>query len=68
MRHPPSLEDGYVVSGQMHLVHDDGCEQEIGPGNVYIIRPGHDAWVVGDEQYVGIDFSSETAHYAEEQL
>ncbi len=61
------LHTGYAVSGRMHLVHDDGSEQEIGPGDVYIIRPGHDAWIVGDEQYVGIDFSSETAHYAEEQ-
>jgi quercetin dioxygenase-like cupin family protein len=60
------LHTGYVVSGQMKLVHDDGSEKEIGPGDVYVIRPGHDAWVVGDEPYVGIDFSSETEHYAKQ--
>jgi hypothetical protein len=27
-------------------------------------HPGHDAWVVGDEPYVGIDFSDEMAEYA----
>jgi quercetin dioxygenase-like cupin family protein len=60
------LHTGYVVSGRMHLVHDDGSEQEIGPGEVYIIRPGHDAWIVGEETYVGVDFSSETERFAKE--
>ena len=45
---------GYVVSGRMRVVMDDGSEQEIGPGDVYVIRPGHDAWVIGDETYVGV--------------
>ncbi len=60
------LHTGYVVSGRMHLVHDDGSERELGPGDVYIIRPGHDAWIVGEEPYVGVDFSSETERYAKE--
>jgi mannose-6-phosphate isomerase-like protein (cupin superfamily) len=60
------LHTGYVVSGRMHLVHDDGSEQEVGPGDVYVIRPGHDAWIVGEEPYVGVDFSSETERYARE--
>src|SRR5215212_7466107 len=34
------LHTGYVVSGRMHLVHDDGSDRELGPGDVYIIRPG----------------------------
>jgi uncharacterized cupin superfamily protein len=55
-----------VLSGRMQLVHDDGSEQEVGSGDVYIIRPEHDAWIVGDETYVGIDFSSETGRYAKE--
>jgi len=61
------LHTGYAISGRMHLVHDDGSEQEVSPGDVYIIRPGHDAWIVGDETYVGIDFSSETGRYGKEQ-
>jgi hypothetical protein len=45
----------------MHVVHDDGSEQEIGPGQAYTIDPGHDAWVVGDEPVVGFEFESRTA-------
>src|SRR6266508_1894661 len=40
---------GVVQSGRMHVIHDDGTEGEIGPGEAYVIEPGHDAWVVGDE-------------------
>ena len=34
---------------------DDGQELDIGPGEAIEIPPGHDAWVVGDEPYVGVD-------------
>jgi hypothetical protein len=44
---------GLLQSGTMHVVHDDGTEQEIGPGQADIIEPGHDAWVVGDEPVMG---------------
>lgn len=46
----------YVVSGRMGVRMDDGSEVEFGPGDVGVIPPGHDAWVVGDEPVVGIDF------------
>jgi len=46
----------YVVSGRMGIAHDDGTEAEIGPGDVAAIQPGHDAWVVGDEAVVAIDW------------
>ncbi len=52
---------GVLQSGTMHLVHDDGSEQEIGPDHAYVIEPGHDAWVVGDEPVVGFEFESRTA-------
>jgi hypothetical protein len=58
---------GALVSGRMHLVQDDGTEDEFGPGDVYIIDPGHDAWVVGDEPLVSFEFESQTAAtYAKE--
>ncbi len=60
------LHTGYVISGRTQLVHDGGSEQELASGDVYVIRPGHDAWIVGDEPYVGIGFSSDTARYAKE--
>jgi hypothetical protein len=47
---------GYCISGRMHVVMDDGDEMEFGPGDAMRIPPGHDAWVVGDEAYVGVDF------------
>ena len=52
---------GLLQSGTMHVVHDDGTEQEIGPGNTYVIEPGHDAWVVGDEPIIGFEFESRAA-------
>jgi hypothetical protein len=52
---------GTITSGRMHIVHDDGTEAEAGPGDAYVIEPGHDAWVVGDEPVVGFEFESTTA-------
>ena len=47
----------YHLSGRLHVRMDDGSEQEFGPGEVALIPPGHDAWVVGDEPVVAIDIS-----------
>ena len=47
---------GYYVSGRMKVVMDDGEETEFGPGDFAIIPPGHDAWVVGGEPCVVIDW------------
>lgn len=52
---------GSVISGRMHVVHDDGTELELGPSDAYVIEPGHDAWVVGDEPLVGVEFDSGAA-------
>ena len=47
---------GAIVSGQLHVVHNDGGEAEVGRGDAYVIEPGHDAWVVGDEPAVVVDW------------
>lgn len=47
----------YVVSGQLKVVMDDGLEIDMNPGDAVDIPPGHDAWVVGSEPCVLIDFS-----------
>jgi hypothetical protein len=52
---------GMIVSGTMHVVHDDGSEGDAGPGSAYVIEPGHDAWVVGDEPVVAYEFDSSAA-------
>ena len=46
---------GYCLSGQMTVKFDDGTELNVGPGDVMIIEPGHDAWTVGDEPCVLLD-------------
>jgi uncharacterized cupin superfamily protein len=45
----------------LHVVHDDGTEIDIDPGDAYVLEPGHDAWVAGDEPFVGYEFESQTA-------
>lgn len=47
----------YVISGHMHGIMDDGTEAEMAPGDLIDVPPGHDAWVVGDEPVVMLDFS-----------
>lgn len=54
---------GYVVSGRMKVVMDDGTEAELGPGDASVIPPGHDAWILGDEPCVFVDFTG-AAQYA----
>jgi hypothetical protein len=54
----------YHISGILHVKMDDGTEMEFGPGDVGIVPPGHDAWVVGNEPVVMIDFTG-LEHYAE---
>jgi len=49
---------GYQVSGKMHIESDDGGVMETGPGDVADIPPGHNAWVIGSEPVVMIDFGS----------
>jgi quercetin dioxygenase-like cupin family protein len=46
-----------IVSGRIKTIMDDRSEAEGGPGDVAIIPPGHNSWVVGDEPCVGIDFT-----------
>ena len=46
----------YTVSGRMKVRMDDGKEIDIKPGDVTSLPPGHDAWIVGEEPYVGVDF------------
>jgi quercetin dioxygenase-like cupin family protein len=57
---------GYCVSGRMVVRMNDGEEQEIGPGDFMTAEPGHDAWVVGDEACVMIDWQG-FADYAKRQ-
>jgi hypothetical protein len=46
----------YHVSGRLHVRMVDGTEFEAGPGEVTALPSGHDAWVVGDEPVVVVDW------------
>jgi hypothetical protein len=46
----------YHVSGILHIVMDDGTERDVGPGGISYLPAGHDAWVVGNEPVVVVDF------------
>jgi hypothetical protein len=49
---------GYVISGRLHVRMDDGRECDLRPGDAHVVAPGHDAWVLGDEPCVIVDFTA----------
>jgi class 3 adenylate cyclase len=53
---------GYTISGSLHVELEDGTELTIGPGDAYEIPPGHDAWVVGDQPWDSVEFTSGHAY------
>ena len=52
---------GVVQAGTLRVTHDDGTEVELRPGDAYVIEPGHDASVVGDERFVALEFETQAA-------
>jgi quercetin dioxygenase-like cupin family protein len=54
---------GYVLEGRMVVKMDDGSETEYGPGDFFHMPAGHDAWIVGDQRCVMLDFTG-VAKYA----
>ncbi len=46
----------YQISGTMRIRMDDGTEFDCRAGDVCLIPPGHDGWVVGNEPAVNVDF------------
>lgn len=53
-----STHNMYVLSGRMMVRMEDGSEFEISQGDATFIAPGHDAWVVGDEPCVCVDWTA----------
>ena len=56
----------YHVAGRLHILMSDGKEFEVGPGEVTSLPSGHDAWVVGNEPVVVVDWWG-TRNYAKEK-
>ncbi len=53
----------YIQSGRLHVVMQDGAEDEFGPDDIMMLPPGHDAWVVGSEPCIFIEFSRGFDYY-----
>ena len=47
---------GYIMSGHLTVRMDDGSETNFDPGDLMIVAPGHDAWVVGNEACIMLDW------------
>lgn len=45
---------GIVISGTATAAMNDGTVHEMKAGDLFYIPPGHDSWVVGDEQYISL--------------
>ncbi len=46
---------GYVISGRMGFLMNDGTKLEVGPGDAFDVPAGHDAWTVGEAPVVFVD-------------
>jgi steroid delta-isomerase-like uncharacterized protein len=47
---------GYCEAGKMRVVMKDGTTKEFGPGELFYIAPGHDAEILGNDEFVALDF------------
>jgi hypothetical protein len=47
----------HMISGHIAIEMEDGSQRIVGPGQLWRVAPGHDAWVSGDEPAVFLDFA-----------
>lgn len=52
---------GYLAAGRLRVMMEDGTRLEIEPGESYVIEPGHDAEVIGNEPIIALEFVTQTA-------
>ncbi len=52
-----------VLSGTLRVVMDDGSQQDFSKNDVMLLPPGHDAWSVGDQPCVFVEFSRGNDYY-----
>jgi len=58
------LHSGVCISGHLRVEHEDGTAVDLKAGDAYVVQPGHDAWVVGDEPYVAVDWAPRAGDFA----
>jgi hypothetical protein len=51
------MHQAIVISGRLGVKTDHGEESELRAGDAHVVGPGHDAWVIGDEPCVILDFA-----------
>ena len=56
-----------VISGTLRVVMDDGSQQDFSKNDVMLLPPGHDAWSVGNEACVFVEFSRGNDYYTGER-
>jgi hypothetical protein len=54
----PRLHVGYMLAGRLHVEFPDGSTMDTGPGDLVEIPPDHDAWVVGTEAVLLLDWAA----------
>jgi quercetin dioxygenase-like cupin family protein len=47
---------GMVIEGRAAVSFPGAPTRELSPGDLFYVPPGHDSWVVGDEEYVSLHF------------
>jgi hypothetical protein len=52
-----------VIGGTLRVVMDDGSAEDFSKNEVMLLPPGHDAWTVGDEPCVFVEFSRGNDYY-----
>ncbi len=57
----------YHVSGTLRVRMDDGTQVDLKPGDVSLLPSGHDAWVLGNDPVIVVDFQG-MVDYAKESV
>lgn len=60
----PFVHRGYMLSGALHIEMIDGSTLDLRRGDVFVISPHHDAWVVGDDAVQFLDWGGKAREYA----
>jgi mannose-6-phosphate isomerase-like protein (cupin superfamily) len=58
------LHTGVVLSGHLRVEHNDGSAADLKVGDTYVVEPGHDAWVVGNEPFSSVDWAPRVGDFA----
>jgi hypothetical protein len=52
-----------VTAGTLRVLLRDGSQEDFSAGEVMLLPPGHDAWTVGDQPCIFVEFSKGNDYY-----